>query len=70
MFSGLVQRLENQLISLAPSIEIEILAPPERRSSSFIGGSIFSSWSTFETMWISRKEYELSGPSIVHLKCL
>ena len=34
-----------------------------------IGGSILSSLSTFQPMWISKQEYDESGPSIVHRKC-
>ena len=35
----------------------------------WIGGSILSSLSTFQQMWISKQEYDESGPSIVHRKC-
>ena len=34
-----------------------------------VGGSILSSLSTFQQMWISKQEYDESGPSIVHRKC-
>ena len=30
------------------------------------GGSILSSISTFEEMWIKKEEYDEAGPSIVH----
>jgi hypothetical protein len=33
-----------------------------------VGGSILSSLSTFQQMWISKQEYDESGPSIVHRK--
>merc|ERR1712059_212037 len=45
------------------------IAPPERKYSVWIGGSILSSLSTFEEMWIKKEEYDESGPSIVHRKC-
>merc|ERR1712013_762144 len=32
-------------------------------------GSILSSLSTFQEMWISKDEYDESGPGIVHRKC-
>jgi len=55
---------------LAPdSMTIKIIAPPERKYSVWIGGSILSSLSTFEEMWISKAEYDEAGPSIVHRKC-
>ncbi|OCT57264.1 hypothetical protein XELAEV_18003775mg [Xenopus laevis] len=43
--------------------------PPERKYSVWIGGSILASLSTFQQMWISKQEYDESGPSIVHRKC-
>ncbi|KAF6770857.1 hypothetical protein AHF37_10610 [Paragonimus kellicotti] len=44
-------------------------APPERKYSVWIGGSILASLSTFQQMWISKQEYDESGPGIVHRKC-
>ncbi|NXW07992.1 ACTC protein, partial [Fregetta grallaria] len=46
-----------------------IIAPPERKYSVWIGGSILASLSTFQQMWISKQEYDEAGPSIVHRKC-
>merc|ERR1712062_947727 len=46
-----------------------IIAPPERKYSVWIGGSILASLSTFQQMWISEQEYDECGPSIVHRKC-
>ncbi|ROT62109.1 actin-5 [Penaeus vannamei] len=48
---------------------IKIIAPPERKYSVWIGGSILASLSTFQQMWITKDEYEESGPGIVHRKC-
>jgi len=70
MFDGIAERLTNELSALAPaSIPVKVVAPPERKYSVWIGGSILASLSTFQTMWISRKEYEEKGPSVVHEKC-
>merc|ERR1712157_268750 len=49
--------------------KIKVVAPPERKYSVWIGGSILSSLSTFQQMWISKGEYDESGPTIVHRKC-
>ncbi|XP_039570659.1 actin [Passer montanus] len=51
------------------SLLVQIIAPPERKYSVWIGGSILASLSTFQQMWISKQEYDESGPSIVHRKC-
>merc|ERR1712136_423835 len=51
------------------SIMNKIIAPPERKYSVWIGGSILASLSTFQQMWITKQEYDECGPSIVHRKC-
>ena len=70
MYPGIAERMTKELIALAPAtMKIKIVAPPERKYSVWIGGSILASLSTFQQMWISKAEYDESGPSIVHRKC-
>jgi actin beta/gamma 1 len=70
MFPGIAERISKELTALAPStMKIKVVAPPERKYSVWIGGSILASLSTFQQMWISKAEYDESGPSIVHRKC-
>ena len=70
MFSGISERMTKELRKLAPpTTKIKVIAPPERKSSVWIGGSILASLSTFQKMWISKEEYDEFGPSIVHRKC-
>jgi len=70
MFDKIADRLKKEMSSLAPSsMTIKIVAPPERKYSVWIGGSILASLSTFEEMWVKKEEYDESGPSIVHRKC-
>ncbi|CAE7750177.1 unnamed protein product [Symbiodinium necroappetens] len=70
MFQGIGERMTKELTALAPStMKIKVVAPPERKYSVWIGGSILSSLSTFQQMWISKGEYDESGPTIVHRKC-
>merc|ERR1740130_2007032 len=70
LYAGIADRLSKEITALAPaSMKIKIIAPPERKSSVWIGGSILSSLSTFQQMWISKQEYDESGPPIVHRKC-
>jgi len=70
MFPGIDKRLNKEMTSLAPaSAKVKIVAPPERKYSVWIGGSILSSLSTFQDMWITKEEYDESGPGIVHRKC-
>ena len=70
MFPGIGERMTKELTALAPStMKIKVVAPPERKYSVWIGGSILSSLSTFQQMWISKQDYDESGPTIVHRKC-
>jgi len=70
MFQGIAERLTKEIKSLAPpNVKVKIVAPPERKYSVWIGGSILSSLSTFQDMWITKEEYDESGPGIVHRKC-
>ena len=72
MFNGLQERLTQEIRYLVPyemREEIKVIASPERKFAAWIGGSILSNISTFESCWITRKEYEESGATIVHRKC-
>ncbi|XP_035765929.1 actin, cytoplasmic 1-like [Neolamprologus brichardi] len=70
MYPGIADRMQREITSLAPkNLKIKIIAPPERKYSVWIGGSILASLSTFQDMWISKQEYDESGASIVHRKC-
>merc|ERR1719472_389125 len=69
MHPDLINRLDYDSASSSSTIKIKIIAPPERKYSVWIGGSILASLSTFQQMWISKQEYDECGPSIVHRKC-
>ncbi|XP_066490831.1 actin, cytoplasmic type 5-like [Tiliqua scincoides] len=70
MYPGIAERMQKEITALAPrNMKIKIIAPPQRQYSAWIGGSMLASLSTFQQMWISKQEYDESGPSIVHQKC-
>ena len=70
METGIGDSMKKEIRALAAStMKIKIIGPPERKYSVWIGGSILASLSTFQQMWISKQEYDESGPSIVHRKC-
>lgn len=70
MFAGIAARVTKEVELLAPStMKIKVIAPPERQYSVWIGGSILSSLSTFQQMWVTKAEYDEMGPSVVHRKC-
>jgi actin-related protein len=70
MYKGLPERLHKEMTALAPSaIKVKVIAPNERRFSVWIGGSILSSLTSFQTMWVTKAEFEEEGARIVHKKC-
>lgn len=71
MYEGIGDRMTKELTKLVPSsMAIKVIAPPERKYSVWIGGSILCSLSTFSTMWVTREEYDETGPTVVHRKCI
>jgi hypothetical protein len=55
MYPGISDRMQKEITALAPSsMKVKIIAPPERKYSVWIGGSILASLSTFQQMWICK----------------
>jgi actin len=70
LFPGFDERLRKELTALVPSVPIiKVVATPERKYSTWIGGSILGSLSTFKDMCISQEDYQEYGPVILHRKC-
>ena len=70
LLPGFADRLNKEMKYLvAQDTTVKIIAPPERLINSWVGGSVLASLTTFEQMWISRKEYDEHGPNIVRRKC-
>lgn len=48
MFKGMAERLNKEVVALAPStMKIKVIPPPERKYSVWMGGSILSSLPSF-----------------------
>ncbi|MCI20690.1 actin, partial [Trifolium medium] len=57
MFPGIADRMSKEISALAPSsMKIKVVAPPERKYSVWIGGSILASLSTFQQFVVSLLE--------------
>ncbi len=70
MVPGFAERMQKEMRALAPpASRVRMTAESERKYAVWIGGSILASLSTFERMWITKQEYNESGPSITHRKC-
>jgi len=70
MYAGIAERVHKEIAALAPhGMKVKVIAPPERKYSVWIGGSILASLTSFQQMWITKEEYDDSGPTLVHRKC-
>jgi len=59
MFPGIADRMNKEITALAPSsMKIKVVAPPERKYSVWIGGSILASMEGFQDHWITREKYD------------
>ncbi|XP_006359840.1 actin-104-like [Solanum tuberosum] len=66
MFPGFVERMTKEITALALShTKIKVIAPPERKYNTWIGGSILASLSTFQKMQMSKAECFECGPTLV-----
>ena len=62
LLRGFGERLLNELRKLSPEgTKIIISAPPQRKWSTWVGGSILASLTTFSSLWISRADFEEHG---------
>lgn len=69
-FPGLDKRLVKEVAKLAPAnTPVQVISPPERKISVWMGGSIVASLSAFQDMWITAAEFKEVGPNIVHQRC-
>ncbi|KHJ92005.1 Actin [Oesophagostomum dentatum] len=70
MLPGFAERMQQEIQLLVPNtVRVKTVASPERKYSAWIGGSILASLSSFEKLWVSKQDYEESGPSVIHRKC-
>ncbi|XP_054161001.1 actin, clone 302-like [Oppia nitens] len=77
MFTGMADRMQKEMQSLAQSssslsspMNIKIIGPSAKyKHPIWTGGSIMASLSSFQQMWISKQQYNETGPSIVHRLC-
>jgi len=76
LFPGIADRLKQEIDSMvllaypdSAKITVNIIAPPERKYSTWIGGSIFGTMSTFGSACITKEDYDETGPAVCHRKC-
>nr|XP_034492777.1 actin, larval muscle-type-like [Marmota flaviventris] len=69
--SGLRSRLQREIANLVcPAHDIQVYTSPYAKYGAWVGGSILCSLSTFEDMWVTNKEYEDMGSSVVRRRSI
>ena len=62
---GFGDRLLNEVkLGAVKDMRIKIYAPPERKYSTWIGGSILAGLSTFRKMWVSAEDWH-EDPEVI-----
>ncbi|XP_063284159.1 uncharacterized protein LOC134569180 [Pelobates fuscus] len=70
MFHGIGERMSKELASLIPpESPLNVNTSTDPLLAVWMGGSILSSLSAFQHMWVTQAEYLEVGPNIVHRKC-
>ncbi|XP_069468266.1 actin-related protein T2-like [Ambystoma mexicanum] len=70
LFPGLDERILKEIQQLAPSgIPVRIIAPSDRKVSTWVGASIITSLTSFKQMWVTSSDYKEFGSGVVHRRC-
>jgi actin-related protein len=72
LLNGFPDRINSDISQLVPGMKVRVHAPgssSERKHAAWLGGSILSSLGSFHQMWVSRKEWEELGYSVIDKKC-
>ena len=71
LFPGFKNRFLKEMTVIAPpSVPIGVTALKERKYSTWLGGKLFATLSTFEDRYVTRDEYDEYGVQIVHKKLI
>ncbi|CAL8082772.1 unnamed protein product [Calicophoron daubneyi] len=67
MFPGLPERLQRDVTHLLSSnpMRVRVVARADREYFVWVGGSILASLSTFQKMWVTKEQYDETGPSAI-----
>ena len=67
MFEGLTERLNAEILTLAPAgAEIRVLFNTDKKYSVWNGASTFSSLSMMESFWLNARDFGEFGPSLIN----
>jgi len=71
MFDGLDSRLQKEVAALAPqTIKVKVAAADSGKYDCWLGGAMMANLNSFRDTMITKCEYEETGPTIVHERCI
>jgi len=72
LIEKLADRIQSELSAMYPNPRVRVQTSSnatDRKYGAWIGGSVLASLGTFHQMWVSKKEYEEHGASIIEKRC-
>lgn len=70
MFEGMRDRITKDLLGVSGGCEVKVLAPPNRKNATFVGGKLVAQLDNFDKYCIGREEYMEFGPDIMFWKLI
>lgn len=67
LLPGMADRLHSEVAAFANGMAVQAIAPANAYST-WVGGTFAAAAADPQGLWLSRQEYDESGPSIVHTK--
>lgn len=67
-FKGIQKRMQKEMELLVPKKKVQVIAPLRRRFSSWVGCSLVGASNTFDSLWVTKQDYEEFGASVIHQK--
>lgn len=68
-FKGIQKRMQKEMELLVPKKKVQVVAPLRRRFSSWVGCSLLGASNTFDSLWVTKQDYQEFGSAIIHQKC-
>lgn len=73
LYSNLMNQILNKVSEIAPPNAkvkgVTMVTPEERVYSGWIGGSIVTSLSSFQSYWVGKQEWKEHGVNMIEKKC-
>ncbi|XP_038603324.1 actin-like protein 8 [Tachyglossus aculeatus] len=68
-FCGFLERMKKEMTALAPpTARVQVVTAPGGCCSTWVGGSMLATLSTFQNMWVTREDYDEMGSLVIRKK--